>query len=120
MPGRERSQAWKTASTEGFFALRSERGASRAFLLQQRQQGAETALDNVFFLERGEAGAAGLDEKGFFAQARGGIAFAEDGEAAVFAAQFAGKGEEFLKGWILHRGQLISWPPVTLKAMPVM
>ena len=92
----------------------------QAFLFQQRQQGGETALDDVVFLERAEAGAAGFDEKGLVAQARGGVAFAEHGQAAVFAAQFVGKGEEVLEDWILHMGQFISWPPVTLRAMPVM
>jgi hypothetical protein len=92
----------------------------QAFFFQQGQQGGETALDDVVFLESAEAGAAGFDEKGVVAKTRGGVAFAEHGQTAVFAAQFAGKGEEVLKDWILHLNQFISWPPVTLKAMPVM
>jgi len=54
------------------------------------------------------------------AKPRRSVAFAQHGQAAVFAAQFVGKGEEVLQDWILHIGLLISWPPVTLKAMPVM
>ena len=129
MPGRESSPGVEDGFDGRFFRLGVNAGGQegvvhllvgQAFFFQQRQQGGETALDDVVFLESAEAGAAGFDEEGVVAQARGGVAFAEDGQAAVFAAQFAGKGEEVLEDWILHMSQFISWPPVTLKAMPVM
>ena len=65
----------------------------QALLLQQRQQRGEAALDGVLLLQGAEAGAAGFDGEGVVAEPHGGVAFAEDGQAAVFAADFVGEGQ---------------------------
>ena len=66
-------------------------GVSHGIALQQREQRREPALDQVRRLQRAEAGAAGLDEKGIVAEPGRGVAFAKDGQPAVFAADFVGE-----------------------------
>jgi len=90
-------------------SLRDQHGPPAALVgqvlsFQDWQQCGETALDNAVLLESAKAGTAGFDQKGVITQARRGVAFAENGQAAVFAAQVVGKGEEVLQDGILHIG----------------
>ena len=67
---------------EGFV----DRGVGQRFFVEEREEFVEAAGGDVFGGERGEVGAAGFDEEGGVADAGGGVAFAEDGERAFFAA----------------------------------
>ena len=58
---------------------------------EQRDERVKAAFGNAGLTERGEVGTRGFHHKGAVRQAGGGVAFAEDGELALFASQLVGK-----------------------------
>ena len=77
-------------------------------------------MGDPFFIDRGKARAGCFDEECAITKRGAGVSFPENGKATLFASDFMGKFDEFLKSfvhekvmwgfiaiqWMNHRGQI--------------
>ena len=72
-------------------------GVGQALFAEEGEDGVKTALGHAVGSEGCQVAAAGLDREAALVETDGGIAFPENGEAAVFPPEFAGEAEHLVE-----------------------